>query len=130
VIVDTSAVLAVAFAEQESRQILGLLRNAEIARISAANLFESFTVVDRRGNIQATQLVSSIVRDSGLIVEPVTLEQVELARVAWQRYGRGSGHSAKLNFGDCFAYALAKERNEPLLFVGNDFMRTDLVAAL
>jgi len=66
----------------------------------------------------------------GLTIEPVTLAQVEIAREAYARYGRGIGHPARLNFGDCFAYALAKQTGEPLLFVGDDFVHTDLAFAV
>ncbi len=65
-----------------------------------------------------------------ILIEPVTEAQVRIARLAYRRYGKGSGHPARLNFGDCFAYALARDRNEPLLFVGNDFIHTDIKSAL
>ncbi len=65
-----------------------------------------------------------------ILIEPVTEAQVRIARLAYRRYGKGSGHPARLNFGDCFAYALARDRNEPLLFVGNDFVHTDIKSAL
>jgi ribonuclease VapC len=65
-----------------------------------------------------------------IAIEPVTVSQAELARRAHQRYGRGNDSKAKLNFGDCFAYALAREKNEPLLFVGDDFIHTDITPAL
>lgn len=63
-------------------------------------------------------------------IEPVTERQAKLARIAYRRFGRGSRHPARLNFGDCFAYALARDRNEPLLFVGDDFIHTDIRSAL
>jgi len=69
-------------------------------------------------------------KEANISVEPVTLEQARLAREAYRDFGKGSGHPAKLNFGDCFAYALAKATGEPLLFKGDDFIHTDISSAL
>jgi len=66
---------------------------------------------------------------AGIKVEPVTKRHAEMARQAFRDFGRGSGHPAGLNFGDCFSYALAKQRGEPLLFKGNDFSQTDVLVA-
>jgi ribonuclease VapC len=76
-------------------------------------------------NYSATRF-NELISDLGIIIEPVTAHQATVAREAHRRFGRGSGHPAKLNFGDCFAYALATELDEPLLFVGQDFMHTDV----
>jgi ribonuclease VapC len=129
VIVDTSAILALAFDESTADDIFDVLAGPETKRVSAANLFEALAVVDRRNDEDAVKLVEESLALFGIVVEPVTADHVEIARIAWRRFGRGTGHPAGLNFGDCFAYALAKERGEPLLFVGDDFGHTDLRAA-
>jgi ribonuclease VapC len=129
-IVDSSAIIAIALREGTTRILLEALAAAPTIRVSAANLLESWMVIDRRNIPEATALAGRILNRFGIDVEPVTAAQVEIARDAWRRYGRGSGHRAQLNFGDCFAYALAKDLDEPLLFVGNDFAATDIVAAM
>ncbi len=87
-------------------------------------------VTDRKGDPQAPAAFEQFETRFGISVEPFTQEQTVLGREAWRRYGRGSGHKAQLNFGDCMAYALACDRNEPLLFKGNDFIHTDIEPAL
>jgi ribonuclease VapC len=129
-IVDASAVVAIALREGTARELLEALAAAPTVRISAANLLESWMVIDRRNIPEATALADRILTRFGIEIQPVTATQVEMAREAWRRYGRGSGHRAQLNFGDCFAYALAKDLDEPLLFVGEDFAATDVMAAL
>lgn len=129
-IVDTSAILALAFGEDEAPRIFDLLANPEVKRISAANLFEALAVVDRRNDQDAIRLVDESIARFEIVVESVTPAQVEIARAAWNRFGKGTGHPASLDFGDCFAYALASERGEPLLFVGSDFVHTDLQTAM
>jgi ribonuclease VapC len=130
VIVDTSAILALAFDEEKATHIFDVLAGPEIKRVSAANLFEALAVVDRRNDEDSVRLVEESIARFAIVVEAIATDHVEIARAAWNRFGRGTGHPARLNFGDCFAYALAKERGEPLLFVGNDFVHTDLVAAM
>ena len=103
---------------------------ADRPRISAANLLEAATVVDGPRDPIASRRFDDLVSELGLGVEPVTPEQVVIARAAYRDFGRGSGHPAALNFGDCFAYALAKTTGEPLLFKGDDFGHTDIRAAL
>lgn len=68
----------------------------------------------------------ALVRQAAICIVPVSVEQAALARDAYRIFGKGNGHPAKLNFGDCFSYALAKTQNDPLLFKGNDFLHTDL----
>jgi ribonuclease VapC len=128
--VDSSALVAIAEQEPGFENLLSVLAAGDVRRVSAANLLETWMVVDRRGVQAATTLAERVLDRFGIEIVPVTLEQVEIAREAWRRYGRGSGHPARLNFGDCFAYALAKDLDEPLLFVGNDFAATDIVAAM
>ena len=92
--------------------------------MSAASYLESGVVLDsRRDPVLSRSL------DDFLEIEPVTAEQARIAREAYRDFGKGSGHPAQLNFGDCFAYALAKSTDEPLLFVGLDFSHTDVTAA-
>lgn len=129
-IVDTSAILALAFGEDEAPRIFDLLANPEVKRISAANLFEALAVVDRRNDQDAIRLVDESIARYEIVVESVTPAQVEIARAAWNRFGKGIGHPASLDFGDCYAYALASERGEPLVFVGSDFVHTDLQTAM
>ena len=84
-------------------------------------------VTDRSTQIES---VESVMARTGIVIEPVTHDQVAIAREAFRRFGKGSGHPAGLNFGDCFAYALARFYDEPLLFVGRDFAATDIESAL
>jgi ribonuclease VapC len=130
VIVDSSALVEVALGEAGAAALLAALARSGTNRISAANLLETWMVVDRRGVPEALPILADTIMRAALDVEPVTLAQVEIAREAWARYGKGSGHPAQLNFGDCFAYALAKHLDEPLLFIGNDFAHTDVQTAL
>jgi len=129
-IVDSSALVAIAEREPNAERLLELLAASDAVRVSAANWLETWMVVDRRGSAAGTALAERVFDRFGIDVAPVTMEQVRIARDAWRRYGRGSGHPARLNFGDCFAYALAKHPNEPLLFVGDDFPHTDIAAAI
>ena len=86
-------------------------------------------VVDRRGNALAINRLENFMQRAKVELIPVSLAQATIARRAWQMFGRGV-HPARLNYGDCFAYALAKETSEPLLFKGNDFAQTDIEPAL
>lgn len=86
-------------------------------------------VIDGRRNACVSAFLEQLLEQFGLVVEPVTEAQVDIARDAFRRYGKGSGHPAHLNYGDCFAYALAGFLNEPLLFIGNDFAQTDIMQA-
>jgi ribonuclease VapC len=124
-VIDTSAVLAIFLAEPERQPFLNLILQAEKRMISAANALETGIVLEaRRGEAAGREFDLFVVR-ANLQVVPVDGEQVEVARSAWRRYGKGR-HQAALNFGDCFAYALAKWSGEPLLAKGTDFGRTDI----
>ncbi len=125
-IVDTSALVAIAMGEPDAERLIAILHADPAPRISAANMLETYVVIDGRRGAQAAAVIAESVAPIGLIVEPVTEAQVDVARDAYRRYGKGSGHGAQLNFGDCFAYALATIRDEPLLFIGNDFAQTDI----
>lgn len=127
-IVDSSALVAIALAQPEARDLLETLITGPSLRISAANLLETYMVIDRRAE-SARAVLHQAITPIGIKVEPVTETQVDIARDAWRRYGKGSGHPARLNYGDCFAYALARHLDEPLLFIGNDFAHTDIAQA-
>ena len=129
-IVDSSAAIAILRDEPEAADFADAIERAPARRISAANLLETAIVIDGSRDPIASRRLDDLVRDAGLIVEPVTEAQVRIARAAYRDFGKGSGHPAGLNFGDCFAYALARERGEPLLFKGNDFNHTDVASAL
>lgn len=129
-IVDTSALVAILTGEPEGTEFRELLRHTPGLRISAGSLLETAIVCDTREVSHLGRRLDSLVSALALEVVPVDHEQVTVARSAYREYGRGSGHPARLNFGDCFAYALASVTGEPLLFKGDDFTHTDLVAAL
>jgi ribonuclease VapC len=103
--------------------------SAEPKRMSAANYLEAAIVVDANRNPLLSRRLDDLIAQTEIQAEPVTLEQAEIARAAYRDFGRGSGHPAGLNFGDCFAYALAKSTREPLLFKGDDFSHTDVAIA-
>lgn len=87
-------------------------------------------VIDGNRSSVLSAKLDRIIDELRLVVEPVTHAHIDVARDAFRRYGKGSGHAARLNYGDCFAYALARVRDEPLLFIGNDFAQTDITSAL
>lgn len=127
-IVDTSALIAIAIKESERLAFLRLMDAAPIRRISAGSWIELSAVAVRRGLMPLAWLDAAPER-LALEIEPVTVEQAKIGQDAYRKYGIGSGHEARLNFGDCFAYALAKATDEPLLFKGNDFSKTDVLRA-
>ena len=128
-IVDTSAIVAIARDEIEATRCLRTLAASTQNRMSAATQFEAFLVVDRLELRDARELVDTFLRHYAIEIVPLTEQHVRLAREANFRFGKGSKQGAGLNFGDCFAYALAKQTGEPLLFVGNDFGQTDIEVA-
>jgi ribonuclease VapC len=129
-IVDTSAVIAVLKEESAAPRFLRVLTmSAEPKRMSAANYLEAAIVVDANRNPLLSRRLDDLIVQTEIRAEPVTLEHAEIARAAYRDFGRGSSHPAQLNFGDCFAYALAKSMREPLLFKGDDFSHTDVAIA-
>ena len=126
-IVDTSAVLAVLFREPDAERYARAILTASPCRMSVASLLEASIVIGGRGRATDVEL-DSFVEEAEIELAPVTREQVDAARHAWRRFGKGN-HEAALNFGDCFAYALARTSGEPLLFKGDDFTRTDIETA-
>ena len=128
-IVDSSALLAVAFGEPEAAAYATAIAAAARPRMSVANWFESFMVAESRSGSTTPGRLESILKRFGVELVPVSALQASAALDAWRRFGRGK-HPAKLNYGDCFAYALAKTEGEPLLFKGEDFSQTDIEPAL
>jgi ribonuclease VapC len=129
-IVDTSALIAILRDETDAVSYANSIATASESRISAASYVESAAVIDGSRDPIASRRFDDLLREANIVIEPVTELQARLARDAYRDFGRGSGHPASLNFGDCFAYALAKTLNEPLLFKGDDFTHTDIVSAL
>jgi ribonuclease VapC len=130
VIIDTSALVAVIALEPEAPLFATAMDRAEVLRISAGSYVEAAIVLNRRRDPALDGKFEAMMNDVGFVVEPVTPEQARIARQAYRDYGRGSGHPAQLNFGDCFSYALARDKREPILFKGDDFIHTDLRSAL
>jgi len=130
VIVDTSALMAILRAEDDASEMAHAIERAQTRRISAANYVETAVVIDASRDPVASRRFDELVDTAELHVEPVTYDQARIAREAYRDFGKGSGHRAGLNFGDCFAYALAKSTGEDLLFKGNDFGHTDITPAL
>jgi ribonuclease VapC len=129
-IVDTSALIAILQDEQDAMVYARAIASAAARRISAAAYGETAAVIDGSRDPIASRRFDDLLREARFVIEPVTEAQARIAREAYRDFGRGSGHPAGLNFGDCFAYALAKAVNEPLLFKGDDFTRTDVTSAL
>ena len=127
-IVDSSAILAILLDEPERDSFIQLIVAADVARMSTASYLEIALRIDRSGSPLAARSLDQLLAELSIVLEPVTVEQAYLARAAFGAFGRGR-HPAALNFGDCFVYALARARGEPLLFKGQDFGRTDLAIA-
>ena len=127
-IIDTSAIIAVLFDESDAATYANAIAKADTCRMSAATFVEVSIVVEAQTKSSGSRQLDAFMRRAGITIEPVTEEHAHLARQAFTDFGKGR-HRAGLNFGDCFAYALAKATGEPLLFKGRDFANTDLVAA-
>jgi len=130
VIIDTSALIAILRAEPDASEMAHAIESARDRRISAVNWLETAVVIDASRDPVASRRFDELVQTGELHVEPVTRDQARIARDAYRDFGKGSGHKAGLNFGDCFAYALAKTAGEALLFKGDDFGHTDIAPAL
>jgi len=128
-ILDSSAVLAILFAEPDAAVFAKAIGEADSCKISAANFVEVAAVVESQTHAKGSRQFDAFMRRARVVIEPVTEEQAHLARQAYADFGKGR-HPASLNFGDCFSYALAKATGEPLLFKGNDFSKTDLRSVL
>jgi len=128
-IVHTSALIAILRREPEAAQYLQLIQKAHRIRLSAATFVELFIVIERLADPDAARQCEILLQRAGITIEPLTLDQAHIARQAFHDFGKGR-HPAGLNFGDCFAYALARFTGEPLLFKGDDFRQTDITPAL
>ena len=127
-ILDTSAIIAVLFNEDDAEVYAEAIARADSCRMSAATFVEAAIVVEAQTRNNGGRQLDAFIRRASIGIEPVTEEQAYIARQAFMDFGKGR-HSAGLNYGDCFSYALAKAAREPLLFKGKDFAQTDLVAA-
>ena len=128
-IVDTSAILAVLFDEPDAERFTRAIAEAPHCRMSTANFLEAALVVEGRAGLAGGHELDLFVRRAAIELVPVSVEHAQAARQAWRRFGKGN-HPAGLNFGDCFAYALAEVTGEPLLYKGEDFALTDVESAL
>lgn len=128
-IIDTSAVLAILFDEDDAARFADAIAGADRRAMSAANFLEAGIVIDNQLGPAAGRQLDALLARAEIEIAPVTREQAEIARQAYLDFGKGH-HCARLNFGDCLAYALAKTADRPLLYKGNDFSQTDIVAAL
>src|SRR5258708_9722120 len=129
-IIDTSALIAILRAEPEAQDYAVAIERNQIRRVSAANFVETVLLIDGSRDPIASRRFDDLVKEAHIAIEPVTEVQARIAREAYRDFGKGSGHPAKLNFGDCFAYALARGAGEPLLVKGDDVARTGIASAL
>lgn len=123
---DSSALVAILKREPERQRFSEVLKDGSEKRISAATYFETSIVIDSARDPIASRTLDDLIENFQIAIEPFTEEQARVARQAYRDYGKGSGHRAQLNFGDCFSYALARVKREPLLFKGDDFVHTDV----
>jgi ribonuclease VapC len=127
-VMDTSALVAILQDEPERRRFNEAIEAAPLCHISAATLVEISIVVEARHGAEGIRDLDLFIAAAGILPVPVDAEQALAAREAFRRYGKGR-HAAGLNFGDCFSYALARVRDEPLFFKGLDFPQTDVLVA-
>ena len=128
-IVDTSALIAVLQGEDDAAKYARALARTQ-GKLSAASFLECAIVIDRKGRPEVSRIFDRWLDEVGVEVVAVTPEQAHIARAAFRDFGRGSGHRARLNFGDCFSYALAVDTGEALLWKGDDFTHTGIPSAL
>ena len=129
-IVDTSAIIAILKAEDDAAVYAQAIATAQARRLSAASYLECGIVLDSQRDPIISRGLDDLLQEAELVVQPVTERQARLARQAYTDFGKGSGHPAGLNFGDCLSYALALDLREPLLWKGNDFGYTGVQSAL
>ena len=127
-ILDSSVIVAILSGEPEAQSFADAIAGAPSREISAVNYVEVAVVIDSRDDPVFSRKIDDLLREAQVGIAPVTVEQARIARAAYRDFGK-SRHRAGLNFGDCFAYALAKDKGEPLLFKGDDFSRTDVERA-
>lgn len=129
-IIDTSALVAILRNEPDARIYAKAIEDAPVRRLSAVNFLETAIVIDGSRDPIASRRFDELIAAARIEIVTVTGDQAKLAREAYRDFGKGSGHPAQLNFGDCFAYALSKTSEESLLFKGEDFIHTDLTPAV
>lgn len=130
-IIDTSALIAILRGEPDAEQISQALENAQATgRMSSATYLETCLVIDASKDPVLSRNLDRLIEIAQIEIVAFTPDHARLARQAYIDFGKGSGHPAQLNFGDCFAYALARALDEPILFKGSDFGQTDLISAL
>lgn len=129
-IVDTSAIIAILNAEDDAAVYVDAIANASTRRLSAASYLECGIVLDNQRDPVVSRSLDELLGEADFMIEPVTEYQARLARQAYFDFGKGSGHRAGLNFGDCLSYALALDTREPLLWKGDDFGHTGIASAL
>ena len=125
-VIDSSALIAILMNEEDASRFAQAIQAAPMRFMSAASLVETSMVIEASRGGSGTALLDSLIYHSQIEIMPVDAKQVGIARMAFRRFGKGR-HPAKLNFGDCFSYALAQVMNEPLLFKGNDFSLADVL---
>jgi ribonuclease VapC len=130
VIVDSSALVAIARNEPDIERFVRALTDATRPLISAATYAETAVIVEGSRRLDEVRIFDDAFAEFGISIEPFTEAHALAARAAYRRFGKGSGHRARLNLGDCFAYALAKATGEPLLYKGDGFGHTDIRSAL
>lgn len=129
-IVDSSALIAMLYKETGYQRLARALVNSEeLPQISSSNFLEAAIVADGRRDPVLSRRFDDLLNQFDIEIVSFTPALADLAREAYRDYGKGSGHPAKLNFGDCMAYALARSERKPLLYVGDDFAKTDIEAA-
>ena len=127
-VIDSSAIVAILTDEPEAERLADSIEKGSPRLLSAASLLEASIVIETRKGEAGGRDLDLLIYRAGIEVVPVDHEQVEIARIAWRDFGKGR-HPAGLNFGDCFAYALAKATGSALLFKGQDFTLTDIEVA-
>ena len=130
IVADTSAIVAIVFAEPEREVFLQVIQSAPRVLISTVSVVEARMVVHGRRGERAVVLVDDMLRLPMFELMPPGAAEMDAAYAAFVAFGKGSGHPAALNFGDVFSYALAKVRGLPLLFKGVDFSETDIASAV
>ena len=126
-IIDSSVLIAILRGEEEAEIFVSTIAfSVDAKRLSAANYLETAIIIDANKDPVLSRRFDDFLDKATIAIEPITKTQAIIAREAYRDFGKGTGQAAKLNFGDCFAYALAKEKNEPLFFKGNDFVHTDI----
>jgi ribonuclease VapC len=128
-ILDTSALIVILRLEREAPEFARIIERAAQLRMSAVSYVETGAMIDSSKDPIASRRFDELIEEAQIAIEPVTEAQARMARQAYRDFGKTSGHPAKLNFGDCFSYALAKSNAEPLLFKGRDFSQTDVKSA-